>query len=230
VRLRERAVVCVTCARMLRACQRSAQRLLYSCAWLGRRCSKGRNLRASGTLCMMCRANVLLEETAPWSTIKKGSDEEKAAAAATLVTALEAARVTAVLLAPVTPDLSCRLLRQLGLEASTEVRACTYRCLCVGDNAKDVSRCRGVSLAHLHGGSATRLFETSPMTCRRLHGTMPSGAGSRKGRLSLRRSRCFSASIRSTCFSKRLRRKAWLLQVHESAAAQNHRLAAATRI
>jgi methionyl-tRNA synthetase len=77
---------------------------------------------------MMCRANVLLEETTPWTTIKKGSDEEKAAAAATLVAALEAARVTAVLLAPVTPDLSCRLLRQLGLDGSPEVRACTCAC------------------------------------------------------------------------------------------------------
>eukprot|EP00892_Ulva_mutabilis_P003905 jgi/Ulvmu1/1887/UM012_0044.1 len=63
------------------------------------------------------RANRLLEDEAPWTALKKGSDAEKAAAGITLVAALEAARIVAVLLAPVVPQLSQRLLAQLGLPA-----------------------------------------------------------------------------------------------------------------
>lgn len=60
------------------------------------------------------RGNQLLEETAPWSAFKKGSEEDKAAAAAVLVAVLEAVRVVAVLLSPVTPGLSARIYQQLG--------------------------------------------------------------------------------------------------------------------
>ncbi|KAL4424484.1 hypothetical protein ABPG77_006793 [Micractinium sp. CCAP 211/92] len=61
------------------------------------------------------RGNQYLEEVAPWTAFKKGSEEDKAAAAAALVAVLEAVRVVAVLLSPVTPSLSARIYRQLGL-------------------------------------------------------------------------------------------------------------------
>ena len=60
------------------------------------------------------RGNQLLEETAPWSAFKKGSDEDKAAAGAVLAAVLEAVRIVAVLLAPATPALSARIYAQLG--------------------------------------------------------------------------------------------------------------------
>ena len=65
---------------------------------------------------------MLLEETEPWGALKKGSEEEKAAAGATLVAALEGARIAAALLAPVTPTISRRVYKQLGLEGDLEVR------------------------------------------------------------------------------------------------------------
>lgn len=61
------------------------------------------------------RGNQYLEEVAPWTAFKKGSEEDKAAAAAALVAVLEAVRVVAVLLSPVTPSLSARIYAQLGL-------------------------------------------------------------------------------------------------------------------
>lgn len=73
-----------------------------------------------------CRANLLLEETQPWTALKKGSEEEKAAAGATLVTALEGARIAAVLLAPVTPGVSRRVYEQLGLAGELEVRCAPW--------------------------------------------------------------------------------------------------------
>jgi methionyl-tRNA synthetase len=63
------------------------------------------------------RGNQYLEETAPWTAFKKGSEEEKAEAAAVLAAVLEAVRIVAVLLSPVTPALSSRIYRQLGLSA-----------------------------------------------------------------------------------------------------------------
>lgn len=60
------------------------------------------------------RGNQYLEEVAPWTAFKKGTDEDKAAAAAALAAVLEAVRVVAVLLAPVTPALSARIYAQLG--------------------------------------------------------------------------------------------------------------------
>ena len=61
------------------------------------------------------RGNQYLEETAPWTAFKKGSDADKEAAAAVLAAVLEAVRVVAVLLSPVTPALSARIYQQLGL-------------------------------------------------------------------------------------------------------------------
>jgi methionyl-tRNA synthetase len=67
------------------------------------------------------RANALLQETAPWTKIKSGTDKEKADAELTIVAVLEGARIVAVLLAPVTPQLSARIMTQLGLNCTFEV-------------------------------------------------------------------------------------------------------------
>ena len=63
------------------------------------------------------RGNQYLEEMAPWSAFKKGDDAAKAQAAASLVAVLEAVRIVAVMLSPVTPALSRRIYQQLGLGA-----------------------------------------------------------------------------------------------------------------
>lgn len=70
-----------------------------------------------------CRGNLVLEETMPWIAIKKGTSAEQAEAVATLLTVLEAARIVAVMLAPVTPQLSSRVLKQLGVNASIQARS-----------------------------------------------------------------------------------------------------------
>lgn len=64
------------------------------------------------------RGNQYLEETAPWTAFKKGDDTAKAEAAASLVAVLEAVRIVAVMLSPVTPALSRRIYDQLGLGAA----------------------------------------------------------------------------------------------------------------
>ena len=48
------------------------------------------------------------------AALPQGTDEQKAAAAAVLVSVLEAVRIVAVLLSPVTPALSRRIFQQLG--------------------------------------------------------------------------------------------------------------------
>lgn len=60
------------------------------------------------------RGNQYLEETAPWTAFKKGSEEQQASAAEGLAAVLEAVRVVAVLLSPVTPALAARIYQQLG--------------------------------------------------------------------------------------------------------------------
>lgn len=62
------------------------------------------------------QGNAYLDETAPWTKLKKGSEADKAAAAVVLASVLELCRVIAVALMPVTPSLSQRIYRQLGLE------------------------------------------------------------------------------------------------------------------
>lgn len=59
--------------------------------------------------------NLYLEQTAPWTAFKKGSDAEREAAGRVLVVVLEASRILAVALSPVTPALSARVYAQLGL-------------------------------------------------------------------------------------------------------------------
>jgi methionyl-tRNA synthetase len=57
--------------------------------------------------------NRFLEEAAPWTALKKGSEEDKRQAGRALVAALEAARVLAAALYPVTPSLAGRVWQQL---------------------------------------------------------------------------------------------------------------------
>ena len=62
-----------------------------------------------------------MEDTAPWTALKKGSEEDKAAAALTLVAVVESVRIVAVLLAPIVPDLASRIHLQLGLSDEYKV-------------------------------------------------------------------------------------------------------------
>jgi methionyl-tRNA synthetase len=57
-------------------------------------------------------ANGFLNERAPWKAMKQDGQEQ--AVAADLYAVLEASRLVAVLLAPLLPDLSARMLQQLG--------------------------------------------------------------------------------------------------------------------
>eukprot|EP00899_Mesostigma_viride_P018710 jgi/Mesvir1/26840/Mv20593-RA.2 len=65
-------------------------------------------------LAISAAGNHYLEERAPWSKFKKGTEEEKKAAAMDLVAVLEAVRIVAVILSPVTPTLVQKMYRQLG--------------------------------------------------------------------------------------------------------------------
>jgi methionyl-tRNA synthetase len=60
------------------------------------------------------RGNQYINEVAPWTALKKGTDEEKAAARACPLAVAEAARVVAVLLKPITPALARKIYTQLG--------------------------------------------------------------------------------------------------------------------
>lgn len=60
------------------------------------------------------KGNQYLEEIAPWTAFKKGTDEEKQAASEALVAVIEAVRIVAVLLLPVTPGLSRKIYQQIG--------------------------------------------------------------------------------------------------------------------
>ena len=59
--------------------------------------------------------NKYLEETQPWTKLKKGNDEEKAMAQMDLTAVLEATRIVAHLLWPIVPSMSERIFEQLGV-------------------------------------------------------------------------------------------------------------------
>jgi methionyl-tRNA synthetase len=66
---------------------------------------------AAAAVGVAAAGNGLLDAAAPWGALKEGvSDADKASAGAALVAALEAVRIAAVLLGPITPRLSRRLL------------------------------------------------------------------------------------------------------------------------
>ncbi|KAK9837446.1 hypothetical protein WJX81_003493 [Elliptochloris bilobata] len=68
-------------------------------------------------LAVAARGNLYMAKTEPWTAYKKGSDADKAAAGLNLVAVLEAARIVAVLLSPVTPRFAARMYDALGFEA-----------------------------------------------------------------------------------------------------------------
>ena len=74
------------------------------------------NEACEAALVLSGQGNVYLEQTAPWTAFKKGDDAAKAEAAASLAAVLEAVRIVAVMLMPVTPGLSSRIYQQLGLD------------------------------------------------------------------------------------------------------------------
>ena len=75
---------------------------------------------AAAAVSVAAAGNGLLDAAAPWAALKEGvSEEDKAAAGLALVAALEAVRVSAILLHPITPRLSERLLAEcLGLDVA----------------------------------------------------------------------------------------------------------------
>lgn len=70
---------------------------------------------ASAALALSSRGNLFINETTPWNAFKKGSSDDKEEAQAVLVAVLETARIVAVLLFPLMPSLSNRILAQLGI-------------------------------------------------------------------------------------------------------------------
>jgi methionyl-tRNA synthetase len=69
---------------------------------------------AEATLQLAIAANGFLNEQAPWSRMKQEGNRDQVAS--DLYAVLETARIVALLLVPLLPDLSARMLQQLGLE------------------------------------------------------------------------------------------------------------------
>jgi methionyl-tRNA synthetase len=67
---------------------------------------------AEAILTLAGEANGFLNEQAPW--VRRKQPDQEAAVAADLYAVLETSRLVAVLLAPLLPDLSARMLSQLG--------------------------------------------------------------------------------------------------------------------
>jgi len=68
---------------------------------------------ANAALAIASAANVRMNVVEPWAKLK-GSDEDKALALREMVLMAEAVRICALLLAPLTPDLTARVLAELG--------------------------------------------------------------------------------------------------------------------
>jgi methionyl-tRNA synthetase len=69
---------------------------------------------AEAILQLASAANGYLNDRAPWSAMKQPGQERQVGS--DLYAVLESSRIVAVLLAPLLPDLSARMLEQLGLE------------------------------------------------------------------------------------------------------------------
>ncbi|QDZ20826.1 methionine--tRNA ligase [Chloropicon primus] len=61
------------------------------------------------------RSNQYLEESAPWTLFKSEEKEDRAKAEETLVSIMEALRIVAIAISPITPRLSGKIYTQLGL-------------------------------------------------------------------------------------------------------------------
>jgi len=66
-------------------------------------------------LAISSEGNLYINEKQPWAVFKQGTEDEKQGAGLALVAILEALRIVAVALSPVTPSLSARIYKQLGL-------------------------------------------------------------------------------------------------------------------
>eukprot|EP00884_Botryococcus_braunii_P015757 jgi/Botrbrau1/2865/Bobra.0036s0010.1 len=69
---------------------------------------------AEAVMNIVAAGNLYVDATAPWTALKKGSEEEKEEAGKVLVAVLEGVRVVAVALSPVIPGISRKLYQQLG--------------------------------------------------------------------------------------------------------------------
>ncbi len=70
---------------------------------------------AEAILAVSGRSNQYLEEAAPWALLKSESEADRRKGEETLVAILEALRIVAIALSPITPQLSEKIHRQLGL-------------------------------------------------------------------------------------------------------------------
>jgi methionyl-tRNA synthetase len=70
---------------------------------------------AESILAISGRSNQYLEEAAPWTLFKSEDDADRKKAEETLVSILEALRIVAIALSPITPTLSKKIYNQLGL-------------------------------------------------------------------------------------------------------------------
>lgn len=75
-------------------------------------------------LAISSAGNLYINEEEPWTYLKRGNDEERTRAEEVLVAVMEAVRIVAVMLSPITPALSSRIYAQLGFseEQFTAVR------------------------------------------------------------------------------------------------------------
>jgi len=68
------------------------------------------------------KCNQYMEESAPWTLLKSDSEDDKKKAELILVSILEALRIIALALSPITPTLSCKIYTQLGLSGFESVQ------------------------------------------------------------------------------------------------------------
>ena len=72
-------------------------------------------MASEAILAISGRSNQFLEESAPWTLFKSESVADREKAEETLVSILEALRIVAIALSPITPTLSRKIYEQLGL-------------------------------------------------------------------------------------------------------------------
>ena len=73
-------------------------------------------LACEALLAISGRSNQYLEESAPWTLFKSEEEEDRKRAEVTLVSIMEALRIVAIAMSPITPTLSERIYAQLGLK------------------------------------------------------------------------------------------------------------------
>jgi methionyl-tRNA synthetase len=125
--------------------------------------------------------NRFLEEAAPWTALKKGTDQEKHEAGRALVAALEAARVLAAALYPVTPALATRVWQQLNAPGPMLGAAAT-----AGEAPTWEGATRWGQLREGHATAAPapvflRIDDTAPFVAEVVGGAQEGGGGKKDG-------------------------------------------------